>query len=200
MESDSFVTISSSNNSCVAFFPLIIHCVLIYILISVSLTQNCQARMVPSYTPDCELLILSSSMCSSVPYADGAPPQKLCFLVLESATDVLIWSRISEWGGFVFSLRNMRCLHAVSHPWNIWPHISLSTVTITTYSRGKCKQLRVVLWKWSIHEGIFFLVTIICQAIYLQNNTSFLGVYSCLDLYINIYVYILCPWLHVYTR
>lgn len=48
MESDSFVIISSSNNSCVAFFPLIIHCVLIYILISVSLTQNCHARMIPS--------------------------------------------------------------------------------------------------------------------------------------------------------
>lgn len=83
IESDSFVIISSSNNFCVAFFPLIIHCVLIYILISVSLTQNCQARMIPSHTTDCELLILSSCMSSSVPYADGAPPQNLCFLVFE---------------------------------------------------------------------------------------------------------------------
>lgn len=83
MESDSFVIISSSNNSCVAFFPLIIHCVLIYILISVSLTQNCQDRMMPSYTTDCELLILASSMCSIYADADGAPPQKLCFLVFE---------------------------------------------------------------------------------------------------------------------
>lgn len=77
IESDSFVIISSSNNSCVAFFPLIIHCVLIYILISVSLTQNCQARLLLSSTADCELLILSSFMYSSVPYADGAPSWKL---------------------------------------------------------------------------------------------------------------------------
>lgn len=93
IESDSFVIISLSNNSCVAFLPLIIHCVLIHVLISVPLTQNCQVRMAISSTADCELLILSYFMYSSVQYADGAPPWKLVLSsllrVLESVTDVI---------------------------------------------------------------------------------------------------------------
>lgn len=122
IESDSFVIISLSNNSCVAFFPLIIHCVLIHALISVSLTQNCQVRMTLSSTADCELLILSSFMYSSVPYADRAPPWKLvlCSLlrVLESVTDVLsceTGSQVDRVGLFAVQPQCHECKTSLCH-------------------------------------------------------------------------------------
>lgn len=84
MESDSFVIISSPNNSYVAFFPLITHCVLIYVWISMSLTQNCQVRVVLLSTADCEQLFLSPFLYSSVPHAEGLLPGSLCFSVFDS--------------------------------------------------------------------------------------------------------------------
>lgn len=126
----------------------------------------------------------------------GLLPGSLCFPAFEG---LRVWHRCSvlrqdfRWMEWVclqckLSTRNIRHPHAASHRWYVWPSISLSTVTATTHSGGKCKKIQMAVWKWSVHAGIFFLVTIICQAIYLQNHTSFLGgmagIHLC-DMFLN---------------
>lgn len=183
IESGSFVIISSSNNSCVAFSSLIIHGVLIYVLISLSLTPNCQARVILSSTADCELLILSSFMYSSVPYADGASPWKL---VLSS-----IWGSLSLAQMFCFetgfqvngvSLSAVQAQHQEhkASPCCISPMICLAQYLPFNSDcyhtfRRKMQETSNGCLEMICPCRNFLFSHIICQAIYLQNHTSFLG-------------------------
>lgn len=159
-----------------------------------------------SSTADCDLLILSSSMYSSVPYADGAPPWQLVLSSLwgSSSLSQPFHSKTgSQVNGAVclqcnFGVGNIRHLHAASHQRYIWPSISLSTVTVTrAHSGRKCKKFQVAIRKLICPWKNFIFSPHDLQAIYLQNHKSFLGDLAYIHLFYIILSYFSLSWILV---
>lgn len=75
---------------------------------------------------------------------------------------------------FSLSVRTIMHIHAASHQWHIWFSISLSTVTYHTFHK-KMQETSNGCLDMICPWGNFLFSQLICQAIYLQTYTSFVG-------------------------